>query len=176
MATSEKRNAVLTHESVVQLPPGCVLGTGEPIPFTFKSLWGPAVLNPLNHKSLTIPALNLRSPHARNFHLLVLFFLLHLDYLRRYPLQVVAWILRRIVQPFYISLHSTSGTHSHTASRGSPSLPSSLKPSRQISTSLRLKSVSSHLPQRSITNERKQTTRTSSASHLPSASASLLVL
>jgi NNP family nitrate/nitrite transporter-like MFS transporter len=45
------------------------MGTGEPVPFTFSSLWGPAVLNPLNHKSLTLPILNLRSAHARNFHL-----------------------------------------------------------------------------------------------------------
>jgi hypothetical protein len=58
-----------SHSGDAALPPGTVLGTGDPIPFTFKTLWGPAVLHPLNHKSTTLSVLNLRSPQARNFHL-----------------------------------------------------------------------------------------------------------
>jgi NNP family nitrate/nitrite transporter-like MFS transporter len=64
-----------TVEEIDSIPPGTVIGTGEPIPFTIRSLWGPAVLNPINYKSSTLPILNLRSPHARNFHLSWLGFL-----------------------------------------------------------------------------------------------------
>ena len=73
MSDSEKHEVhpgvpTLTSESAYAVGPGSVMGTGEPVPFTFNSLWG-AVPNPLNHKSLTLPILNLQSAHARNCHL-----------------------------------------------------------------------------------------------------------
>jgi hypothetical protein len=64
-------NTVQATADGYNLPPGCILGTGEYLPFKFSSLWGPAVLNPLNHKSCTLPVLNLRTSYARNFHLFV---------------------------------------------------------------------------------------------------------
>ncbi|GAA6042048.1 hypothetical protein JCM8097_004079 [Rhodosporidiobolus ruineniae] len=42
--------------------------TGPP-PFKWSSLWKPAVVNPLNGKSYTLPILNLRDQYAINFHL-----------------------------------------------------------------------------------------------------------
>ena len=68
MSDSETRQGVPTLASESAYP-GSIMGAGEPVPFTFRSILGPAVLNPLNHKNLTLPILNLQSAHARNFHL-----------------------------------------------------------------------------------------------------------
>ncbi|KAG6916079.1 hypothetical protein DXG01_008553 [Tephrocybe rancida] len=40
-----------------------------PPEFTWSHLWSPAVVNPVNLKSYTIPIFNLRDPYARSFHL-----------------------------------------------------------------------------------------------------------
>jgi len=40
-----------------------------PPPFTWSQLWEPAVVNPINLKSYTIPIFNLADPYARSFHL-----------------------------------------------------------------------------------------------------------
>ena len=75
MSESEKHHhasevpVLHASESAYVLGPGTVMGSGDPVPFKLSSLWGPAVLNPLNHKSFTVPIFNLRSAYARNFHL-----------------------------------------------------------------------------------------------------------
>ncbi|KAF9007402.1 nitrate transporter [Cyathus striatus] len=43
-------------------------GHGPP-PFKWSHLWGPAVVNPVNLKSYTLPIFNLKDPYARSFHL-----------------------------------------------------------------------------------------------------------
>lgn len=43
--------------------------TGGPPPFRWASLWEPAVLNPLNGKSYTLPIFRLTDQYAINFHL-----------------------------------------------------------------------------------------------------------
>ncbi|KAG6852833.1 hypothetical protein C0991_008706 [Blastosporella zonata] len=40
-----------------------------PPPFAWSHLWSPAIVNPINLKSYTIPFFNLRDPYARSFHL-----------------------------------------------------------------------------------------------------------
>ncbi|TFK34311.1 nitrate transporter [Crucibulum laeve] len=44
-------------------------GTHGPPTFKWSYLWSPAVVNPVNLKSYTIPLFNLRDPYARSFHL-----------------------------------------------------------------------------------------------------------
>ena len=41
---------------------------GPPV-FQWSHLWKPAIVNPVNLKSYTIPFFNLRDPYARSFHL-----------------------------------------------------------------------------------------------------------
>ena len=41
----------------------------RPPPFAWSQLWKPAIVNPVNLKSYTIPFFNLADPYAQNFHL-----------------------------------------------------------------------------------------------------------
>jgi len=45
------------------------LGSLDAPPFKWSHLWEPAIVNPVNLKSRTIPVFNLRDPYARVFHL-----------------------------------------------------------------------------------------------------------
>src|ERR1700684_1270596 len=65
-------NGYIAESQPPNLAPGTLLGTGEHPPFRLSSLWGPAILNPLNYKSSTLCVLNFRNAYARNFHLFVL--------------------------------------------------------------------------------------------------------
>ncbi|KAG2006712.1 nitrate transporter [Coprinopsis cinerea AmutBmut pab1-1] len=43
--------------------------SNSPPPFEWSHLWRPAIVNPVNLKSYTIPFFNLRDPYAQSFHL-----------------------------------------------------------------------------------------------------------
>jgi len=66
-----------------------------PPPFAWSHLWKPAIVNPVNLKSYTIPIFNLADPYAQSFHLSWREFLC---FLPGRPLRIFAssWILRRV--------------------------------------------------------------------------------
>ncbi|BGP16635.1 hypothetical protein JCM10213_000449 [Rhodosporidiobolus nylandii] len=70
-SSNEIEPAPTTHDIEEQnlSPEGKRALYGGPPPFKWSSLWEPAVINPLNGKSYTLPILNLRDQYAINFHL-----------------------------------------------------------------------------------------------------------
>jgi hypothetical protein len=53
----------------VMSPPKSFRSSRGAPPFKWSQLWEPAIVNPVNLKSYTIPIFNLRDPYARSFHL-----------------------------------------------------------------------------------------------------------